>query len=190
MALVAEARDRIGDVIEPGDPLYDKLYSITDSPALPPISSFKIINNRRSPGYPVVKAVFNAGGEKTISLKPRNSMQKNTKHLRRKAMRDSVSEQMKEYMQKSHINECHICGSKNDLTVDHITPFRTLAEEFEQSVKYIPTRFTRDPQQHKMCFTNENQTWRSKWQDFHRRNAEFQILCRSCNSSLGGKSLL
>jgi len=177
MSVLAEVRRCKGQYITSGS-LYSRLVNLTQRHAMPPICAFRIVSNPRNPAYPLVKAVFQSGSEKTLCVRSKKQSLIG-KEARRKAMRDAVSEEMAEFKGK----RCKVCGSTDDLTVDHIRPFRDIADEFEQTKQKWPKSFYKDTT--RVRFYREDEDWLREWQEFHRRKSEFQTLCRSCNSSKG-----
>ena len=99
------------------------------------------------------------------------------------AMRSAIQYQIDAF-RKQWAPLCVHCGATNDLTVDHrYIPFVMIAKSFMDTEPNIE-------------ITNDNSGigWVIKdpnilkaWQHFHEERANYQILCRSCNSAKGKK---
>ena len=71
--------------------------------------------------------------------------------------------------------------------VDHIVPFSQLAEEFLQANPDPPTTFAFRRQTGQPIFTRQERGFRARWQNFHRKHATYQWLCRTCNLQKSNK---
>jgi hypothetical protein len=105
-------------------------------------------------------------------------------------MRDAVVPQMQRFMDKSE-KWCAVCSADTDLTADHVEPFSNMADVFEQTWLdrgyRLPTVFYKDSNNHHLVCSGDSQHFVEEWKAFHNVNASYQVLCRSCNSSLGKK---
>ena len=101
------------------------------------------------------------------------------------ALRQAVKKQINAYASEAS-KHCAKCGTTELLSVDHKTKsFTKIAAEFR--VKFPQLDY---------YITNEldGSGWRLKssavellWQQYHEQHADYQILCRSCNSRKGAK---
>jgi len=102
-----------------------------------------------------------------------------------KVMRQLNDLRLKRVLAESPNPQCCRCEAKENLTVDHMTlPFSEIAERFLLKFEHLP-ELEKD---------HENATWRFKdpgvahhWRLHHDSMADYQILCRSCNSKKGNK---
>ena len=116
------------------------------------------------------------------------------------ALRWEVRDQMAEYALKA-LDECARCGKRSDMTVDHLTvAFSTLANQFAASVGACgpPGPSVPSGQLQPALLANDatGRGWyvkdasvAARWREFHRANADYQMLCRSCNSRKGSKRM-
>lgn len=102
------------------------------------------------------------------------------------AFRAEVANQLREYGRIAP-NTCAECGSTEHLSVDHKdTPFSKILEAF---TKYCPnlSKALNNKADGSGWFI-EDEELACSWLDFHKAQATYQILCRSCNSKKGNKS--
>lgn len=99
------------------------------------------------------------------------------------AMRVAVAEQMQDYKGKA-VRVCVACGTTALITVDHKRiPFRDIALSFIEKVGNVSLANKADGSGWEI----ESPEVLGAWQVFHKRHADYQILCRSCNSKKGAK---
>ena len=118
------------------------------------------------------------------------------------ALRREVKDQMVEYaLDAGGRGECQCawCGERSDMTVDHLTvAFSTLVNQFAASVGACgpPGPSVPSGQLQPALLANDatGRGWyvkdasvAARWREFHRANADYQMLCRSCNSRKGSK---
>lgn len=102
------------------------------------------------------------------------------------AMRAAVKEQMLEY-KKTQEMKCCYCGITNstkqiEFHVDHKTvPFCNIRNDFLKLNSETPTKFAKNKTYFNMIFRDEDQNFEQKWSEFHRKHADYQILCKECN---------
>lgn len=97
------------------------------------------------------------------------------------AMRESIKPQLSEF-RKTCIYTCVLCGEKKDLDVDHHKPlFCELYENFIKDRKDIPTIFNNTNSNTK-CFRKEDIDFETEWNNYHKSNAVFRMLCKVCNN--------
>lgn len=190
MSVFAEVKEMFRKgrtVVDASSPLFQKLRN-TMALSAPAVQSFRIQPNARDQRSVIVKACYEQGGERTLSLRPKRKV--SVKALRRKAMRDAIVPQLQRFMDKSE-KWCSVCSSEQDLTADHLEPFSDMADVFEQiwldRGHRLPTVFYKDNQNHHVVCSGDSQHFIEEWKAFHNVNARYQVLCRPCNSSLGRK---
>jgi hypothetical protein len=101
------------------------------------------------------------------------------------ALRQAIQKQMKAYALGSS-KYCVKCGATDFLSVDHKTKaFTKIAAEFRVKSPQLDYYITNDL---------DGSGWKLKssavellWQQYHEQHADYQILCRSCNSRKGAK---
>jgi 5-methylcytosine-specific restriction endonuclease McrA len=100
-----------------------------------------------------------------------------------RAMRHAIQPQMAEYRASAE-PICAACGTDKLLSVDHKTKsFTKLAANFRTEFSKLDYELSND---------NDGSGWRLKhqqtdsaWREYHKKLADYQILCRSCNSAKG-----
>lgn len=104
----------------------------------------------------------------------------------KRVMRFSVSEDMRDFMSSCYPQECEICGSVDDLTVDHVSPpFDDIANNFISESGIPEIVGPRDTSRVINEFADIDAE--ASWIAYHASSATYQILCRSCNASKGKK---
>ncbi len=105
------------------------------------------------------------------------------------AMRYAIKDQMLEYKNKAD-PECVICQSLENLQVDHKNPsFKTISNSYIMLKNNItPTTFGDDKHTHQHIFKVVDYEFENEWQQYHKQNATYQILCKTCNIKKGAKN--
>ena len=97
-----------------------------------------------------------------------------------KAMRQAVAYQMREWRDKAD-QTCAGCGTIDDLTVDHIAPsFDSIVKQFNEQFGEPTVAYARAGEG--LVVSDDHIT---NWLNFHSSHADYQVLCRSCNSRKG-----
>lgn len=97
-------------------------------------------------------------------------------------MRKSIAPDTQEYLEECGIDCCEHCGSEDNLQVDHSDPaFEAIAHGFFD-VSGVPKII---PCQSGVGYVFADRAQEAAWIAFHTANANYQILCRSCNASKG-----
>lgn len=93
---------------------------------------------------------------------------------------DQIYEYKKSQFSSNPYQSCKNCNKAltNDFSthVDHVIFFKNIANKFNElhpDIKTVPGKMTR-------YFENENLV--PNWEDFHRKNATYQLLCADCNT--------
>ena len=102
------------------------------------------------------------------------------------AMRYAIAGQIRDYRNRFRSVPCAMCGSRENLTVDHIRKFRDLKAEFLVSHPNPPTEFAKN-EDNQTVFRREDFEFERQWQHFHKTNAKLQILCYDCNAGLDAR---
>jgi hypothetical protein len=103
-----------------------------------------------------------------------------------KAYREAVAPQTSEFFKQQKDRKCACCGVRFNIQVDHSFPsFVALVNDFEAS--YKPTFYPKLER----CDTVQTIRFKRRdrksliflvaWQKFHAANAQFQLLCGTCN---------
>lgn len=96
------------------------------------------------------------------------------------AMRVEVDDQIREFRNKHRGEPCQLCGTFDNLSVDHIVKFRTLKSDFFLLNPNPPVLFAKNNCAQER-FRPEDEEYASKWRDYHREHARLRILCLPCN---------
>jgi len=106
------------------------------------------------------------------------------------AMRCDVIDQTNHFRNTQKSVKCSHCGTFKDITVDHKTiPFSVLAKEFiddwNEQGNRMPMQISQDCETRERYFQKHDNDFSLAWYIYHKDNADFQLLCRPCNSSKG-----
>lgn len=100
------------------------------------------------------------------------------------AMRSAIGRQVASWKQTNQVfRRCRKCQSPLNLHVDHVIPFVQLQHDFLKLQPEIPTSFFYMRKTCQPRFTDKG--FARKWQFYHRKNAQLQWLCRTCNLKKG-----
>ena len=113
--------------------------------------------------------------------------QKTVDHTLFRAMRQAVKEDTIKFKQQQSILKCNLCSvielPYSEFHVDHSSPpFREIKDSFlKTSSSTLPTIFSRCSTTKTSIFSDDDWCFEKEWFHFHRENAKFQILCKTCN---------
>lgn len=84
---------------------------------------------------------------------------------------------------------CQLCGNKEDLCLDHFeVSFKSIIEEFlneeDITLKDIEIKYIDEETDYRL----KDRNLRDRWCAFHNLKANYRVLCRKCNSSMGDYS--
>ena len=100
------------------------------------------------------------------------------------AMRESVLPQITRFRSSLRSPACEICGSKNQIEIDHksdTTPFEKLYKDFmKKNTLSMPTEFQNNMHSSK-TFKREDAKFKESWNKYHADHAVFRPLCQPCN---------
>ena len=99
------------------------------------------------------------------------------------AMRRAVVGQLRDFFESIDEKEkvCRHCNANTDLTVDHkTTPFSKIKIDFLSSHEVEIGELPNTVGWYLVPKENEE-----KWKEYHKKVADYQLLCRSCNASKG-----
>ena len=103
----------------------------------------------------------------------------------REALRRSVRDQITAYSAIAE-NECAQCGSDEYLTIDHKTvSFNAMVAYLLRMLPNAREGLGNDGDGSGWYIKDKELEW--VWQDLHHKLADYQVLCRSCNSKKGAK---
>jgi hypothetical protein len=99
------------------------------------------------------------------------------------AMRNAINDQIIEFKNTS-VFKCVQCSNDDEETeyhVDHHNPsFMEMRDSYLEG-KVCPTRFDYIDRLNISKFKEQDIQFASEWREYHRTNANLQILCKSCN---------
>eukprot|EP00588_Corethron_pennatum_P028962 CAMPEP_0194315692 /NCGR_PEP_ID=MMETSP0171-20130528/12495_1 /TAXON_ID=218684 /ORGANISM="Corethron pennatum, Strain L29A3" /LENGTH=120 /DNA_ID=CAMNT_0039071617 /DNA_START=959 /DNA_END=1318 /DNA_ORIENTATION=+ len=96
-------------------------------------------------------------------------------------MRHSIESQVRSFRSSQIGTPCIECGTKTNLSVDHINHFEGLTYFFLELHPHHPVEFSEDPITKQDCFREEDAKYMKLWQDYHQKEANLQIMCLKCN---------
>lgn len=99
------------------------------------------------------------------------------------AFRQAIEDQIKEFRIAHRADPCEFCGTRQELTVDHITKFRQLKDDFLALHPTHPTEFGKNELAQEI-FRPEDAEYCQLWKEYHKTNATLRILCKPCNQKL------
>jgi hypothetical protein len=104
------------------------------------------------------------------------------------AMRNAVNDQIYNFKLSNPNKCCEICSvtesqsPKTEFHVDHHEKlFVTLKKDFLNQCNGHPTEFKKEG--HFTVFRDEDNIFKTKWQEYHKNNATLRWLCAPCNLS-------
>jgi len=109
------------------------------------------------------------------------------------AMRYSIRKQIRDFQKQNRLNRrCRNCSSLLHLQVDHHTiPFVDLQKNFlkqcEEKSLSVPTTFNYSRSTCQPKFKKTDVGFNRRWQNYHKKHADFQWLCKTCNLKKGKK---
>ena len=168
---------------------YDTLLSEHDAAVVNEVTgwNFCFYKRVRNPEFKTdTRCIANSSDGSTFNVWSWNKAIIGASNNLTQAMRAAIKEQMAEHKQTA-ASVCVACGTKEVLllTVDHKqTPFKKIAEAFCQ--EHTAVELANDSTGSGWYIKDAEVL--SSWQMFHKNKADYQILCRSCNSKKGTKN--
>lgn len=108
-----------------------------------------------------------------VSSNPRDTL--------KRAMRNHIVPQLKAYRCRTkHV--CTLCGSCQQIEVDHAVKFCTLFYDFLLERTDAPHKFSKNAY-NSVCFTDADATFARDWSSYHAKHSVLRMLCRACNLS-------
>ena len=79
--------------------------------------------------------------------------------------------------------ECNVCkNSTSVIEVDHCEiDFKDLLDDFIKQNPDYPKIFDDEPDYHNPIFKDCDKIFANKWNEYHLKNAKFQLLCVGCH---------
>lgn len=103
------------------------------------------------------------------------------KSIYTKALRNSISDQVKLYRASCTNIHCEWCENTEQIEVDHIYEFKNIVVDFEKKYGFpIPAEYTKNSNFY-CCFRDEEKEIELTFQNFHQEVATYRLLCKSCN---------
>ena len=97
------------------------------------------------------------------------------------AMRYSIKDQILDYKDSCDELICAICGSEQNIQIDHVIFFKTLYNYFlSQNTLPIPTEFD-NTYFNSAKFKNDDVEFQKSWYEYHKKHAILRCLCDKCN---------
>lgn len=104
------------------------------------------------------------------------------KNYLNEAMRSAIKEQIYQYKKTQEMKCCICYTTEAEFHVDHKTiPFCSIKDNFLKLSNEVPKTFEKDKKYLNMIFKEEDIDFKEKWLEYHRQQADYQILCKSCN---------
>ena len=103
-----------------------------------------------------------------------------------RALRSSIEDQIQNFKKiYAHCKICPLCKIeyKKDFHIDHKYPsFKRLQEMFDEKYNYtIPTLYDDERYTNKCIFRKEDKNIKISFQEFHKKNAKLDKICKKCN---------
>lgn len=116
--------------------------------------------------------------DKAISI-CMNQKKDNNNELRM-CMRHSITNDIINFKNNSELI-CVLCGSTNDIQIDHSNFFKNISQEFLKKTKItIPNKFHHS-NIGSYSFCKCDKDFEKEWIDYHNKNAVLRVLCKKCN---------
>ena len=114
---------------------------------------------------------------------PEKAFKSEKRQLRMKAYRQAISKEIRPISIFEQLQVCNCCGYESNLQVDHIIPFVHLINEFEKFYNVDDNVEILKQGQSIYPYYFADTKLVKAWQEFHRTNVKYQLLCTSCNSA-------
>jgi len=109
------------------------------------------------------------------------------------SLRYSIIDQILDFKNKNKL-KWNICGTNSnddEYHVDHDNPsFSLLKNNFLKKYIKLPNHFDKDKKTKQDKFTNNDGGFENDWKNYHKNNANLQILCKRCNMTKRRKDIL
>jgi 5-methylcytosine-specific restriction endonuclease McrA len=145
----------------------------------------KRIFNKRFPNDTKCIAILNYGADfeawSWVKAVDGYNFSKNVTH----ALREAIKDQLFDYAVLAE-SVCIRCGATKNLSVDHKTKsFTKIASEFR--ILFPRLNYEISNKHDGGGWVLNNSSVEAAWQEYHQKHADYQILCRSCNSAKGAR---
>lgn len=140
-----------------------------------------IVNNKRNSKFFEINLIRSNGQKEDISYRCCIN-KRNTNYNLNQALRYAIEPQIKEFRDKNK-NKCVLCGSTNNIQIDHIIMFKNLVNDFlKKTSRPIPNEYD-DSDFNAAKFKLEDKELEEEWFIYHKKNATLRCLCSKCNYS-------
>ena len=110
--------------------------------------------------------------------------QKPTKDIDLKhAMWYAIKDQILDYRDSCDELICELCGSEQNIQIDHVILLKQLYDDFlSQNTLIIPTEFD-NTYFNSAMFKDDDVEFENSWSTYHKLHAKLRCLCNKCNQS-------
>jgi hypothetical protein len=117
----------------------------------------------------------------------KKSFSKSNEYKLTEAFRNCIYDDIIDYREKNENRYCMICDTSENIQIDHIYPFSLILKRFKnKKERTYPTEF--DKNKWGSCiFKDEDQKLKNRFYKYHKRKAEYQYLCGTCNKKKSNK---
>ena len=165
------------------DDYNDMMVLFTEHPEYPEklrdVVDIMIVRNKKVPKYYEFNLVRENGDIEDISYRCCITKRgKETDYLN--AMRNAIEPQIN-YFRTISERECEICGSNNEIQIDHIYEFCDLVKDFQKTTSLDKPSIFNDNYCNMAIFKEEDKEYEKEWYIYHKDNAKLRPLCKRCN---------
>jgi hypothetical protein len=145
-----------------------------------------IVNNKLINKYFELQLIKNDGTTDDISYK-KCIYKPSTNNSLKQAMRYAIKDQIFDYKDSCDELICEICGSEQNIQIDHVILFKQLYDCFlKQNTLIIPTTFD-NTYFNSAKFKEFDKEFVNSWSNYHKKHAILRCLCNKCNQSRNKK---
>lgn len=138
-----------------------------------------IVRNKKTPRYYEFNLIRENGDIEDISYRCCIN-KRNDNYDYNNAMRNAIEPQIKDFKGLCE-DKCEICGSINDIQIDHIYEFCDLVKDFQCRTSLNKPSIFNDSYDNTAIFREEDKEYEYEWYKYHKNNAKLRPLCKRCN---------
>lgn len=148
---------------------------------------FRITRSPKKKALQVFVKFENSKRERIVSWVDCTNRYREIKHSHERqltqAMRSAIAWQMSHYRQTNGPQICGLCGSLDNIEVDHFpNRFAHIKKNFLASLTDTPPEsFDWNPRSGRYLFKKADSLFEQNWSDYHLSNATYRFLCSTCN---------